>query len=92
MHGHSAGGTNPSLVEAMWLGLAVFAFDVEFNRATTDGKAAYFGNAKQLADLLDESDVHLLEQIAQDMKCVALERYTWSLIFTNYRSLLLSES
>ncbi|WPN48582.1 DUF1972 domain-containing protein [Pseudomonas sp. P8_241] len=42
VHGHSAGGTNPSLVEAMWLGLPIIAFDVSFNRASTEDKAEYF--------------------------------------------------
>ena len=38
IHGHSAGGTNPSLVEAMCLGLPVFAFDCVYNRATTENR------------------------------------------------------
>jgi glycosyltransferase involved in cell wall biosynthesis len=39
IHGHSAGGTNPSLVEAMYLGLPVIAFDVSYNRTTTDNSS-----------------------------------------------------
>ena len=39
VHGHSAGGTNPSLVEAMNLGLPILAFDCVYNRATTEDKA-----------------------------------------------------
>ena len=31
VHGHSAGGTNPSLVEAMFLGLPIIAFGVSYN-------------------------------------------------------------
>ena len=42
LHGHSAGGTNPSLVEAMHLGLPIVAFDCEFNRETTENAARYF--------------------------------------------------
>ena len=54
VHGHSAGGTNPSLVEAMYLGLPVFAFDVNFNRATTEGKARYFRSESELLAMLQQ--------------------------------------
>ena len=42
IHGHSAGRTNPSLVEAMFLGVPIFAFDVDFNRSTTHSMAIFF--------------------------------------------------
>ena len=38
IHGHSAGGTNPSLVEAMHFGKPVLAFDCNFNRYTMEDK------------------------------------------------------
>ena len=47
IHGHSAGGTNPSLVEAMYLGRPVIAFDVSYNCVTTENKALYFKNGKK---------------------------------------------
>ena len=34
MHGHSVGGTNPSLLEAMGCGNLIFAHDNPFNRET----------------------------------------------------------
>ncbi len=45
LHGHSAGGTNPSLVEAMNLGLSIFAFTSGFNEFTTENKANYFNSS-----------------------------------------------
>jgi len=41
MHGHSVGGTNPSLLEAMGCGNLVFAHDNPFNRETL-GSCGYF--------------------------------------------------
>lgn len=38
VHGHSAGGTNPSLVEMMHFGKLIFAYDFIFNRCTTEGR------------------------------------------------------
>jgi hypothetical protein len=48
LHGHSAGGTNPSLVEMMGLGIPIAAYDCAFNRATTRGRAAYFHTVRSL--------------------------------------------
>ena len=39
VHGHSVGGTNPSLLRAMGAGAPVLAYDVEFNREVTAGQA-----------------------------------------------------
>ena len=62
LHGHSVGGTNPSLLRAMGAGSAVLAFDVVFNRDVLGEDGRYFDGPRQLADLLlsaeaDESDV-----------------------------------
>jgi glycosyltransferase involved in cell wall biosynthesis len=60
LHGHSVGGTNPSLLRAMGAGAPVTAYDVTFNRETTDGHAQFFTSADDLAPLieLDESHEH----------------------------------
>lgn len=52
IHGHSAGGTNPSLVEAMNLSLPILAFDCVYNRATTEEKCLYWKNAEDLQNLM----------------------------------------
>jgi glycosyltransferase involved in cell wall biosynthesis len=42
LHGHSVGGTNPSLVEALWAGNAVLAHDNPYNRWTADEAGMFF--------------------------------------------------
>ena len=42
VHGHSVGGTNPSLVEAMGVGARIMAFDTPFSRETLGPEATYF--------------------------------------------------
>lgn len=42
VHGHSAGGTNPSLAEAMCPGLPIVALDIIYNRETADSRVLYF--------------------------------------------------
>ncbi len=84
VHGHSAGGTNPSLVEAMYLGLPILAYDVIYNRVTTLGKARYFSCAKDLSVLLQSLSANELQVIGQEMKQIAEARYTWPYIAKEY--------
>lgn len=56
VHGHSAGGTNPGLVEAMCLGLPVVSYDISYNRETTNHRARYFKSASDLLSILDVFD------------------------------------
>lgn len=88
VHGHSAGGTNPSLVEAMYLGLPVLAFGVSYNRTTTEHKALYFKNADELYDLVLKTQVSDLKQMATEMEAIAHRRYTWKGIAHRYHFLL----
>ncbi len=87
MHGHSAGGTNPSLVEAMYLGLPIFAFGVEYNKETTQNQAKYFNDKNELLFLLKNIDDEELKSIANDMLIVAKENYTWEKISQEYSKL-----
>ena len=57
IHGHSAGGTNPSLVEAMYLGLPIVSYGVSYNKTTTEGKALYFKNATDIIDIIQNVKV-----------------------------------
>jgi glycosyltransferase involved in cell wall biosynthesis len=52
LHGHSVGGTNPSLVEMLFFDCEILCFDCSFNRATAGQAARYFSTAEQLAELL----------------------------------------
>lgn len=86
IHPHSVGGTNPSLVEAMCLGLPIVAFDVVFNRTTTENKSFYFKNADELVSvvLTKESEY---EDMANKMKEIADRRYRWEIISNKYSKL-----
>jgi len=54
LHGHSVGGTNPSLVEMLYYDCALLCFDVDYNRSTAGESAVYFGDAAGLARLIEE--------------------------------------
>ena len=88
IHGHSAGGTNPSLVEAMSLGLPVFAFDVSYNRETTQNQACYFKDVKELEALINQKSEVFLRELGSRMKKIAQVEYTWEGIASRYFELL----
>lgn len=56
LHGHSVGGTNPSLLRAIGAGAATDAFDVVFNREVLGAAGRYFSEPDQLARLIEESE------------------------------------
>ncbi len=86
LHGHSVGGTNPSLVEMLFFDAPILAFDCEFNRATCGRAALYFGSASSLRQELErvwrEPGV---DAVAREG---ARSRYTWAGIAREYASLL----
>ena len=82
IHGHSAGGTNPSLVEAMFFGKPILTFDCIYNRSTTDEKAYYFKNIEELVSLINKEKLN-----GTVMKELASSQYTWKKIAEQYETL-----
>lgn len=83
VHGHSAGGTNPSLVEMMHFAIPVAAYDCSFNRRTTEEKARYFTSAQDLVRVVAELSAADSGEGAA-MSEVAQRRYTWAEIARCY--------
>jgi len=90
IHGHSAGGTNPSLVEAMHFGLPIIAYDCEFNRLTTENEALFFDSAEKLLALIENTAQEKVVDIGRKMKKIAECRYTWNVVAQQYFNLLKS--
>ena len=86
IHGHSVGGTNPSLVEAMNLGLCIVSFNVNYNTETTENKALYFNDEKDLINILDNYENNLIDvnKYKSFMKEIANRRYKWNIITEKY--------
>lgn len=88
LHGHKAGGTNPSLVEAMNLALPIVAFDVGYNRETTEDKALYFKTAKKLIQIIENFDDEQQQDYSEIMLSIAKRRYTWKVIASKYGKMM----
>lgn len=82
IHGHSVGGTNPSLVEAMFFGRSIYAYDVIYNKETTFMKANYFNTSDELIALLQAAPENGVE-----MRRCADSAYTWQHIVNQYEAL-----
>lgn len=55
-HGHSVGGTNPSLLEAMASGCFILAHDNIFNRTVLKRNALYYSSTKKVTELFNDMD------------------------------------
>lgn len=87
-HGHSVGGTNPSLLRAMGAAAATNAFDVDFNREVLLDCGEYFSNADDVALLAEEAENNVEASIArgQRFKGQALA-YDWETVADGYEAL-----
>ena len=88
VHGHSVGGTNPSLVEAMCLGLPIFAYAADYNKETTENAAEYFSDADELKQLIVSCSEETLLANGLKMSEIATRRYQWQGIVAQYAELL----
>jgi glycosyltransferase involved in cell wall biosynthesis len=90
-HGHTVGGTNPSLLEAMASNSLICANDNPFNKYILGDDAYYFSNADDIAKVIhmanksDESSVKMLANNSRKIE----ETYTWETIVEQYASHLL---
>ena len=101
IHGHSVGGTNPSLLRAMGAGAPVLAFDVEFNREVTAGEAFFWADARQLTQIVDDiagsQDLSEDKEIDETLSGFVehgrqriLDHYQWDDVAKQYEEMLRS--
>ena len=90
-HGHSAGGTNPALVQAMASGAPVVARDTVYNREVL-GDSGVFVDADptRIATAIDNlmRDAIERDRMSTSAKARAKETYTWDSVCAAYESLL----
>jgi glycosyltransferase involved in cell wall biosynthesis len=85
-HGHSVGGTNPSLLEAMGCGNLVIAHDNSFNREVLGGSGLFFKNGQSIPAVIRqvESQGFESEPFRIGSRKTVEERYSWDLISHQY--------
>ena len=89
-HGHTVGGTNPSLIEALGSTNLNLLVDVGFNREVAGDCALYWGresgNLSKLIDWADQMGADEIEKIGERAKKRVSERYTWDKICRQYEN------
>ena len=87
LHGHSVGGTNPALLEAMAAETFIIAHDNLFNKSVIRENAFYFNSSSSLASLLkDEEIIKNKSAFTQSNLNRIDEVYRWSIVVDQYES------
>ena len=87
-HGHSVGGTNPSLLRAIGAGAAVDAFDVSFNREVLGDAGRYWSTAEDVRALVESAEADPVAQA--DRGRLSRDRaalYDWDEVADRYEEL-----
>ena len=90
-HGHSVGGTNPSLLEAMASSSLICAHQNVFNKAILGADSYYFENSNDIAMTMDGViKEHIeLDKVRNNYKKIIAD-YNWVKIIEQYESLFIS--
>lgn len=96
IHGHSVGGTNPSLLEALASTKINLLYDCVFNKEVALDSAIYWNldndNLKNIIDRIDnlgEEEINKLDMLSKKQ---ILERYRWDFIVSSYEELFIKEN
>jgi glycosyltransferase involved in cell wall biosynthesis len=92
LHGHTVGGTNPSLVESLAAANPVIAHDNKYNRWVAGSSALYFQDRADVSRHLDTllSDELVRASLAEAALARYLEEFTWEHVARQYEQLLLT--
>jgi glycosyltransferase involved in cell wall biosynthesis len=83
-HGHTVGGTNPSLLEAMASQALIAANKNIFNESILEDNAFYFDNATEVCQLLKTIDKAVYKSILEANNNKIVQTFSWHLIIDQY--------
>jgi len=91
-HGHSVGGTNPSLLEAMASNALICAHENEFNKEVLEGNALYFSDPAAVSNILNTTSkgaIHT-EMIRNNILKIN-DCFSWEKIIDRYNDLIVNK-
>lgn len=89
-HGHSVGGTNPSLLEAMACGSNIAAHANIFNRAIIEDAGSYFSSEQQVQSIVEAAfNVDMVNQRKERNLEKIRMIYNWDIIINKYEKVFL---
>lgn len=90
LHGHSVGGTNPSLLRAMGAGAAAVAFNVAFNSEVLGRAGRYFTTADHITSLIQAAEAEPeLTRRRGASGTLRARNYSWDDVADRYERLAL---
>lgn len=88
-HGHSVGGTNPSLLEAMASGAFICAHDNEFNKGILKENALYFSCVEDVIQICNkELSSEFRDSLVSKNRFEIETYFSWNLINQKYLDLI----
>ena len=83
-HGHSVGGTNPSLLEAMAVGANIVAHNNPFNFSVLGNNALYFNSAKEIKYIIKKFRTKDFLKNGKQIKSIIQKNYLWDKIIAEH--------
>ncbi len=87
-HGHTVGGTNPSLLEAMGSNALICANKNEFNSAILGEDALYFSDSDEVSEILEVAQKRNYTNFIENNSDKIRKIYEWDTIIDQYESFL----
>jgi glycosyltransferase involved in cell wall biosynthesis len=91
-HGHTVGGTNPSLLEAMASNALICANNNEFNSTILKKDAFYFSNTADVTNILRSTSYEDHRNKIKNNREKIAKLYTWDKIVDQYEALFIKLS
>jgi glycosyltransferase involved in cell wall biosynthesis len=84
-HGHTVGGTNPSLLEAMALGCSIVSHNNPFNASVLRNYCEYFTRFNDISRIIMKCEKHELKNPNRE-NCIAVikENYSWEKVLDKH--------
>ncbi len=88
LHGHSVGGTNPSLLEAMACGCFILSLDNVFNKSVLGANALYYTDEQGITSILNDLDKTIVkrESFADNNLQAIHDSYSWEKLADDYET------
>lgn len=87
IHGHSVGGTNPSLLEALSLTKLNILYDVCFNKDVGKKGCIYFDENKSLSKILNNITKYDRKKLGKECQKIINNNFTWDIIVDKYKKI-----
>ena len=91
IHGHSAGGTNPSLLEALSITDVNLLYDAVYNREVGEDAALYFndeeGSLCKQINTIEKFKAKEQNEYGKRAKQRIKDEYTWEIVVKKYKKL-----